>query len=342
MVEAGRERDYLHARNGDSLACPFECDDCAFTRLTGRTPDRRKVKDSSLLMCIRRANLDTFWSRRPNTVRDIAREFKYHRATSHRMGFEPYRHADTWPEDVSYGLEYAITMLWRSLDKGRDEPTVKFNTIRKARAAATNIEENLRVPAELERSLRRNGKLAVEGQIPSSSQYLTRFMKGLRGRLGERLRQDLALTPEIVVGVLHLCNDRWLQAMNSHDLATARKEAEIACFYVLTYAAGLRGFEVPKVVLQNFRQQFVYEARDGLLPHVGVPLHGFFKCRDGVRMNMIMFLALETSSGVKVAMWLGRMLDVLEEEGIVTGWMFKMKQELSGNLLILRKASMND
>ena len=274
-------------------------------------------------MCIRRANLDAFWSRRPNTVKDIVREFKYHRTTSERMGFAPYRHADIWPEEVSYGLEYAITMLWKSLEPGRHEENVKYSTIRKARSAATNIEEVLRVPGEIGKMVKHGRRWELESPLPSNSQYLNRFMQGLRGRLGERLRQDLALTPSIVVAVLNLCDDRWKEAMRIRDLSQARVEAEIACFFVLTYAAGLRGFEVPKVVLQNFRHQFVLEERDGLLPHVGVPLHGFFKCREGVTMNMIMFLAIETDSGVKTALWLGRMLDVLEEEGITTGWMFQ-------------------
>ena len=326
MIEGGHENDYLYARDGDSLICPFECDDCAFTRLTRRIADRNNERDKTLLMCIRRANLDAFWSGKPNTVSGSVREFKYHREVSARarMDFVPFRHAEAWPVDVSYGLEYAISMLWKSLEPGRHEPTAKFNTVRKVRAMASNVEEVLRVPCEIGRMIKYGRKATVlESPLPSDSQFLRRFMRGMMGRMGQRLRQDLALTPEVVVGVLDICNDRWTEARRKGNVTQARREAEVACFFVLTYAVGLRGFEVPKVILRNFRNQIVREHSDDLPPHVGVPLYGFFKCREGVKMHMVMFLALETDSGVQTELWLTRMLDILEEDGVSAGWMFQ-------------------
>lgn len=117
-------------------------------------------------------------------------EFKYHRRIAKRLGFTPFNHAEVWPQEYSYGMEYAVTMLMKSLEPGIHEPTVKFGTVRKVRAMATNVEEQLNVPGEIGRMYKHGRQMKLESPLPSSSQWLKRFMKGLRGRMGERLRQD--------------------------------------------------------------------------------------------------------------------------------------------------------
>lgn len=67
MTAPGEESDFLCARPGDHLFCPFECDACAFFRLKRNLPDPKSRTDSLLQIYIRRANLDAFWSRRPST-----------------------------------------------------------------------------------------------------------------------------------------------------------------------------------------------------------------------------------------------------------------------------------
>ena len=62
MTAPGEENDYLSARPGDHLFCPFECDSCAFFRLMRRVPNSKSRVDNLLLTYIRRANLDAFWS----------------------------------------------------------------------------------------------------------------------------------------------------------------------------------------------------------------------------------------------------------------------------------------
>jgi hypothetical protein len=56
------------ARPGDCMICPFECDRCVFHKLRGTPPNVRNKKYKLLLACIRRATLDSFWSRSTNTV----------------------------------------------------------------------------------------------------------------------------------------------------------------------------------------------------------------------------------------------------------------------------------
>jgi hypothetical protein len=58
------------ARPGYHLFCPFQCELCHFRNLQGRSPmeGARKLGDTELLKCLRRVNLDAFWSREPSTI----------------------------------------------------------------------------------------------------------------------------------------------------------------------------------------------------------------------------------------------------------------------------------
>ncbi len=56
------------ARDGDHLMAPFECDDCVFLKLRKCRPNLAYSRDRLLLACIRRANLDVFWSRETATI----------------------------------------------------------------------------------------------------------------------------------------------------------------------------------------------------------------------------------------------------------------------------------
>lgn len=105
------------------------------------------------------------------------------------------------------------------------------------------------------------------------------------------------MTPgEIVVGMLELCNKEWTNLRVVSDEERRLEIAEEACFLVSTYyAGGMRGFEVPSmVVLTNLSAHFA-SASDTLPPaYIGIPLTGRFKGRGGVMCNLIIFVAQET------------------------------------------------
>jgi len=69
LVENSTAEDFKTARDGDHMmGFPFECNLCHFRNLARRDPIIDSDKDVFQLVCIRRANLDAFWSRRPSTV----------------------------------------------------------------------------------------------------------------------------------------------------------------------------------------------------------------------------------------------------------------------------------
>ena len=65
---AEERQRHLHAREGDHLLTPFQCDLCMFRNFQGRDPLKADAKDDLLLCCIRRANLDAVWGRETHTV----------------------------------------------------------------------------------------------------------------------------------------------------------------------------------------------------------------------------------------------------------------------------------
>lgn len=70
-VRKGDQLRFQCARAGDDLMVQFECDVCVFSKLFKRLPGTSALdtsKDIFTLACIRRVNLDAFWSRASSTV----------------------------------------------------------------------------------------------------------------------------------------------------------------------------------------------------------------------------------------------------------------------------------
>lgn len=86
-----KPNSFLHGRDGDHLMVPFECDLCIFRKLKGHNPGLKNETDSLLLACIRRANLDAFWSSASSTVEGNMRKTKLALNFSSRLGLKgPY------------------------------------------------------------------------------------------------------------------------------------------------------------------------------------------------------------------------------------------------------------
>jgi hypothetical protein len=81
---------------------------------------------------------------------------------------------------------------------------------------------------------------------------------------------------------------KWQEAVIKNDMELARETGEDGAFFVFIYCGSLRGYETPKNILLDLRQQSItpeaaYAAmKKGhkLLPHVVLPLEGRFKARS--------------------------------------------------------------
>jgi hypothetical protein len=85
---ASEEDYFLSARPGDSLCCPFQCDECVFHRLIFWPSNVESKNNQILLDFIRRANLDDFWYRAPGTIYELNRMFDDEIMVGKAYGFQ--------------------------------------------------------------------------------------------------------------------------------------------------------------------------------------------------------------------------------------------------------------
>jgi hypothetical protein len=107
--------DFLRARDGDHAMVPFECNLCIFRKLRDRSPDTANPEDELLRACIRRINLDSFWSRATATMRGNRDKIAQAIGLSATVGLlGPYEAECSLPEDDHCGYEVAIEMVLQS------------------------------------------------------------------------------------------------------------------------------------------------------------------------------------------------------------------------------------
>jgi hypothetical protein len=323
MIPEGDECRHLSARPGDNLMCPFECDTCQFWKLRGHAPRKKVSHDDRLLAFIRQANLDAFWAREPATVRGNLREVKSALETGRSMQVIMFPSMGPWPSTYDHGMRTALTLLERSLKPGQHELTLKLSTVRKGRTAFTNVWRASAKGTSESLFWRIDKKRGVSSSIPTDSEWFTRFSEGLRNRLGQRTKQDAAISIEVMLGLIVKFEEDFQRAVASRDRSAERAVVESACFSMISYCASMRGYEVPKVLL-SYLTEFRQEEQCGeVAPHFGLPLAGRFKLRGNMEQNLLLFVAKTTHSGLQPLRWVNRLVAVLADAGITTGWAFQ-------------------
>ena len=319
----GEADRYLTARPGDSLMCPFECDECLFWKLKKRSSREGDPADHRLLGFIRRANLDAFWALEPRTVAgNLSEAYNYGVDIGREFGLAMFPAVGPWSPDYDHGMTAALAVLVKSLRPGRHEATMKFSSVRKARSVFSNVWRASSRGTSESLFWRIDGKQrGVSSKAPVESEWFTRFMKGVGNRLGQRTRQDAAISIEVMTELMRRFEDDY--GLCPEDSVNQRSIAEAACFCVLGFCGSFRGFEVPKVVLTYLREFRVRQAVGEVPPHIGVPLAGRFKLRGNMDQNLLVYVAAETASGLKPMVWVDRLVDLLEADGIVSGWCFQ-------------------
>jgi len=139
LIALNEEDDYLAARSGDHLFCPFECDLCVFHRPLGRTPQSSSHTDQRLLVYIRCANLDAFWSQQPGTINGLRQLFVQQVKVGESFGFEMFQPLGPFPQGYDSGIKTAIGVLAQSQKPGRHEAKQKYSSVWKVRSLNTNL-----------------------------------------------------------------------------------------------------------------------------------------------------------------------------------------------------------
>jgi len=209
-----------------------------------------------------------------------------------RMG--PYPVGDT------FGMKVAVCMLVRSLDPGKNEPTIQFGTMRRLRSAYSN-------------SWNASARGMQGMPCPTDGYWFKRFMLGAHKRMGDEVKTDYGISIQIVHEILKNLGREWNETPETSILAKL-KLAEFAMVLILGFCLGLRGEEITLTRLEGFFDNFELGRSHPTYPHVMVKLMGRFKSETGERCHLKP-LAWETNSGIAAGMWTERFMDKWVQAG---------------------------
>ena len=312
---------FMFGRAGDHLLTTFQCDLCHFRNIMMRSPIS-PGSDDVLLKFIRRANLDALWSREPGTVNNTRREIANLCMKAKHLKIKLDRvlpPMGPWPLSDDQGMAIAVCILLRSLDAGRNEVTIQFSTTMKMKSAYANMWR-----ASLRGSegavLSRNLVKLQQSSCPTHGEWFERCSRGMHERMGDVVRQDLAISIEQMLELMRSFNLRW-------DLAEGNRgdQKQIlfpALFSVIAFCCGLRGEELPLMSLSGVRRHLDRGINHPIHPHVTVALLGRFKTEVSQKYHL-MPIVLTTRSGLQPGLWMQRMVEWYAEAGIVRGWVFR-------------------
>lgn len=290
------------ARKGDTLFVPFQCDFCWFICLKKRPFNDLLPMDQMNLALIRRVNLDIFWARESTTVVGMYRLYEQALQTATHLGIKASVHRSREPwrmsDDVSFGD--AMIILWRSLQRGRNNAShQQYESIRKIRSLASCM-QNGRNEGGLRGTVFKDGNRLCEMSRSSTNCFVfSRFMQGCEKRMGRNIRQDAALSVDILLLILDNLE---------------REAIMLGSFLVIGFCDALRGNEIFLVEGSSLCQYQHKGQCNKKLPHVVIPLMGRFKGETGER-NVLRVLVNKTKSGIKVHFWISALIKLLEYEG---------------------------
>jgi hypothetical protein len=322
--EADKTR-YKVARDGDHLMMCFQCDGCHFRNVQGRDP-QGSAEDDLLLLAIRRATLDSFWSREASTVEGNLREGRRIDRVAAQLGIEdpygvprgPFPLADTW------GMRAACASLVRSLDPGINAATIQHGTMRKMRSHYSNYMHT--TPGAL-------GAASLAAEKKSTQRFTTsmtyglwysRWDEGCHTRMGDVWLPDRAMTIDVLLKLQEL----WEDDYNSPNKTEQEKlqVALVAMAAICGFSGALRGDEIPKADLGKIREFLMESLQNPRKPHVTMVLHGRFKGFK-IDRDYLLPLAPETKSGLKNRVWLCRVVLGYQKLGVTEGPVFRLEGE---------------
>jgi hypothetical protein len=145
----------------------------------------------------------------------------------------------------------------------------------------------------------------------TNSALFTMFIKGCEKRMGRIIKQDMALSVDILLAVLRSLEITWNESEG--EAVQHRNSALLGACLVIGFCSALRGNEI-FLVESTSLCKYKDMGQDHSPPYVIVPLMGRFKGETGER-NVLRPLVNITKSGIKVRRWIERLVSMLVREG---------------------------
>jgi hypothetical protein len=297
------------------ISSPFQCEHCWFANIHKAEANSWYADDARKLAYMRQVNLDVMWSREPSTVLTTFNTLKRAKKMSEELGFENVPvSVGPWPVSDTCSFQIALEMLKQSQGKGKNDSSyIQFDSIRKFRSAYSDAYSSGPSRCLDNRKLKSDkGQLLSFVNGPTDSQLFMMFMLGCEKRMGKLVKQDAGISFEILKCML----DNYESELMNESTDIARKRFIIICgaAFVIMWSGALRGGEVFLIEASELikrRHDGRVHAKHG---HCIIPLMGRFKQETGER-NLIIVLANETKSGLKIRKWVDLLSGLLKAEG---------------------------
>ena len=189
---------------------------------------------------------------------------------------------------------------------------MQFDTCRKVRSAISNV-----YSATAQGNSGRLTFKSIAGMVVHlhddslQSVFMERFIKGMKTRMPVSSWRNLPLTGKVVKRILDKIEFKW--ALPFTDSKEKRRLVMAAAYIATTYTYSLRGNEGFWVDGDSLCKHINLGRHARPIPHMVVTLIGFFKTELGERMHTFS-LANVTKSGIRVRVWLERVVKILREE----------------------------
>jgi hypothetical protein len=313
-------RRFKTGRAGDHLMTPFQCELCHFRNIYHRNPETRASLDQEALAFFRRASLDAFWSRAPSTVKGNLVEGKRNHRFSVRMGapclvpeMGPY------PLHDSMGMMSAASVLDRSLDRGKSEEHVQWDTFRGTRSFLTNATQAGVSGLGETVGAYEKSKMWISGVVTHSF-WFSRFMEGLHKRVGEVRHQDEPITIDVLKAIECILDTEWEQAKTTKEKLVA---AEMGVWFIVGFCSGLRGEEMLLIELAGTATQLSF-LRENTDPHFVVVVSGPTKGNQlsGSKFG-VPIVGTTSGSYLKPGKWIERLVTIRTARGDTKGRLFR-------------------
>jgi hypothetical protein len=199
--------------------------------------------------------LDAFWLHTSKTVANHVRKVRNMARYGAMLGYSPMPILGPWALYTHLGMDAAIMVLMRSMEKGKVGATVKYGTARKARATLTVLWESS--PSSGEDLTLSSG--LVKGRFvatlcPSEGRWYQHFETGICARMGDVVTQDQAYTIEVLLALIDMFEQEWQMnylEMSLHSLSSCM-------FLLVSSLGGMQGFEVVWTNLAALRYDLSY------------------------------------------------------------------------------------
>ena len=126
------------------------------------------------------------------------------------LGYPPMPVLGPWALSNHFGMDAAVMVLMRLMEKGKAGGTVKYGTARKARATLTILWESSPLSGDdLTLSVGLVKGCYVATLCPSEGRWYQHFETGICARMGDVVTQDRAYTIEVLLALLEMFEQEW-------------------------------------------------------------------------------------------------------------------------------------